>query len=269
MQIHALEKLTLESCQDVQFILTDVDDTLTLHGRLPVEALDALNRLSSHGIKVIPVTGGCAGWSDMMARTLPVDGVITEGGGCFIANDAGSLSYHFWRDEAQMREDQAQIMTHVEGLLASYPKLRLARDQSYRLTDVAIDYAQEVKPAAVDEKNACLKTLSDVGLNAKASSIHINISGQGYDKFAMAERVLRERYGLSEDDARRQVVYVGDAPNDESMFARFPLSVGVANIAQHLDKMQHQPSFVTAQAGGLGFAELADYLLLAKGVAAN
>ncbi|MEL0614021.1 HAD-IIB family hydrolase [Marinomonas arenicola] len=261
MSIKSLEHFSKEACHGVRFILTDVDDTLTWHGRLPEQTLAALTRLSAAGIKVIPVTGGCAGWSDMIARTLPVEGVITEGGGCFIANTEGVLDYTFWRDEAEMLADQASIMAKVQQALTAFPRLRLARDQSYRLTDVAIDYAQDVKPPAIDEKNALLKVLLAQGLNAKASSIHINVSGGGYDKFAMAERVLRERYGLHEEACRQQVVYVGDAPNDESMFARFPLSVGVANIAQHLEKMQHHPGFQTQQPGGFGFAEFADYLL--------
>lgn len=261
MTIKSLENLSKSSCQGVKFILTDVDDTLTWHGRLPEQTLAALTRLSEAGIKVIPVTGGCAGWSDMIARALPVEGVITEGGGCFIANTDGILDYTFWRDEAQMRADQAAIMVKVEQALSAFTSLRLARDQSYRLTDVAIDYAQDVRPAAVEEKDGLLAILLEQGLNAKASSIHINVSGGGYDKFAMAERVLRERYSLDQETYRKQVVYVGDAPNDESMFARFPLSVGVANIAQHLDNMQHHPSFQTQQPGGLGFAEFAKHLL--------
>lgn len=261
MSIKSLENLTTQACQGVQFILTDVDDTLTWHGRLPEQTLAALTRLTESGIRVIPVTGGCAGWSDMIARTLPVEGVITEGGGCFIANTDGVLDYTFWRDEGQMRADQADILAKVQQALTAFPSLRLARDQSYRLTDVAIDYAQDVKPAAIEEKDACVKVLLEQGLNVKVSSIHINISRVGYDKFAMAERVLKERYGLSEDAGRQQVAYVGDAPNDESMFARFPLSVGVANIAQHLPVMQYPPQFQTQQPGGFGFAEFAEYLL--------
>lgn len=261
MTIKSLEHFSKSACHGVRFILTDVDDTLTWHGRLPEQTLAALSRLTEAGIKVIPVTGGCAGWSDMIARTLPVEGVITEGGGCFIANTEGVLEYSFWRDEAAMNADQASIMAKVQQAMTVFPRLRLARDQSYRLTDVAIDYAQDVRPAAIDEKNGLLEVLLAQGLNAKASSIHINVSGGGYDKFAMAERVLRERYGLSEEESRQQVVYVGDAPNDESMFARFPLSVGVANIAQHLENMQHHPRFQTQQPGGFGFAEFAEYLL--------
>ena len=253
------------ACQGLRFILTDFDDTLTWEGQLPVETLTALAQLQANGIKVIPVTGGCAGWSDMIARALPVDGVITEGGACFIGRTADRhLTYSFWRDEDDMRAEQARILTQVNQVLAQFPRLRLARDQAYRLTDVAIDYAQDVKPAAVADKDACLAALIALGLNAKASSIHINVCSQGYDKFSMAQRVLSEIYGLSETQQQEQVLYVGDAPNDESMFARFPLSVGVANIAQHLANMQHRPRYQTMLPGGLGFAELAACILSSR-----
>ncbi|MCW4630779.1 MULTISPECIES: HAD family hydrolase [Marinomonas] len=260
-----LSALEDNACQNLRFILTDFDDTLTWEGQLPVDTLQALARLQANGIKVIPVTGGCAGWSDMIARALPVDGVITEGGACFIGRTADRhLTYSFWREESAMRAEQALLLAQVNQVLRQFPRLRLARDQAYRLTDVAIDYAQDVKPAAIADKDACLAALIALGLNAKASSIHINVCSQGYDKFSMAQRVLVDVYGLSDAQQQEQVLYVGDAPNDESMFARFPLSVGVANIAEHLSIMRHHPRYQTTQPGGLGFAELAEFILSAR-----
>lgn len=258
----ALTALPRQTCLGLRFILTDFDDTLTWEGQLPVATLQVLGDLAASGIKVIPVTGGCAGWSDMIARVLPVEGVITEGGACFIGKTPEQhLRYHFWRDEVEMRAEQNRLLDQVQSVLPAFPRLRLARDQSYRLTDVAIDYAQDVKPAAIEEKDACLAALIEQGLNAKASSIHINVCSAGYDKYAMARRVLCDEYGLSEAEQAEQVLYVGDAPNDESMFARFPLSVGVANIVQHLPMMRHKPNYQTTEPGGLGFAELARKVL--------
>lgn len=258
----ALTALSRQACQGLRFILTDFDDTLTWEGQLPVATVQALVDLASSGIKVIPVTGGCAGWSDMIARSLSVEGVITEGGACFIGKTPERhLLYRFWRNESEMRAEQARLLAQVNAVLPQFPRLRLARDQAYRLTDVAIDYAQDVKPAAIEEKDACLAALIKLGLNAKASSIHINVCSAGYDKYTMAQRVLRDQYGLSDVEQAEQVLYVGDAPNDESMFARFPLSVGVANIAQHLPMMRHKPNYQTTEPGGLGFAELAQQVL--------
>ena len=64
--------------QDIKFILTDIDDTLTSDGRLKSNAYEAMERLSDNGYKVIPVTGRCAGWCDHIARMWPVDGLLEK-----------------------------------------------------------------------------------------------------------------------------------------------------------------------------------------------
>ena len=67
----------------VNYVLTDMDETLTFRGRLSAATYGALERLQSAGIRVIPVTGAPAGWCDQMVRMWPVDGVIGENGGFF------------------------------------------------------------------------------------------------------------------------------------------------------------------------------------------
>jgi hypothetical protein len=42
------------------------------------------------------------------------------------------------------------------------------------------------------------------------------------------------------------------------MFEAFPLSVGVANVRDILDRLEHQPAFVTRGREGKGFGEVAD-----------
>ena len=256
-----LSSLTPSAVQSVRYVLTDFDDTLTLSGQLPASTLEALYRLKNAGIGVIPVTGGCAGWSDMMARVLPVSGVISEGGGIFLQSNNGRVEYHFFDQEETMRSAQAELLTMLEHRLQAFQRLAFSRDQAYRLTDVAIDYGQEVTPPASVERDALMEQLKALGLNAKFSSIHINVCPAGVDKFAMARRVLKAFLQVPEDAFASHVMYVGDAPNDESMFAQFPLSIGVANIAPHLATLRHPPRYVTEREGGLGFAELTDRLL--------
>jgi hydroxymethylpyrimidine pyrophosphatase-like HAD family hydrolase len=65
---------------------------------------------------------------------------------------------------------------------------------------------------------------------------------------------------MDADQARTRVTYAGDSPNDEPMFAYFPLSVGVANVQAFLPAMKAHPRWITRQPGGLGFAELAAIL---------
>ena len=68
-----------------------------------------------------------------------------------------------------------------------------------------------------------------------------------------------------------QVVTVGDSPNDESLFnpSYFNHSVGVANVRDYANQMQHQPTYITSAAEGKGFCELAAYLLKNKLKSAN
>ena len=261
-KISALETLSSAQLAPIKYILTDVDDTLTWESNLPVETYQALNDLIAAGYVVIPVTGGCAGWSDLIARLWPVSGVITEGGACFLQKQqSGKLDYYYWTSANDMQAKKLALLQQVQGLLPEFAPLQLAQDQAYRLTDVAVDYAQDQNPPLPELRDALLDKLHRAGIQAKASSIHINIWSGNYDKFAMAQRVLSQHYGLSQAQILEQVIYVGDAPNDESMFAKFPLSIGVANIGKHLEHMTHLPNWITQKPGGHGFAELARKLL--------
>ena len=257
-----LEQLSSTQLAPIKYILTDVDDTLTWESDLPTATYQAMSNLIEAGYVLIPVTGGCAGWSDLMARIWPVSGVITEGGACFLQKQiSGKLEYHYWHTAEEMQAKKLELLSEVEALLPEFAPLKLAQDQAYRLTDVAVDYAQDQNPPLPELRDALLAKLHGQGIQAKASSIHINIWHGEYDKFAMAERVLKQHYGLNHEEMLEQVIYVGDAPNDESMFAQFPISVGVANIGKHLANMTHQPSWITHNPGGHGFAELAAKLL--------
>lgn len=61
-----------------------------------------------------------------------------------------------------------------------------------------------------------------------------------------------------------EVITVGDSPNDESLFdARyFPVSVGVANVLEYADRLNHKPAYVKTAAEGKGFEEVARSLLI-------
>ena len=72
----------------VRGIFTDIDDTLTSHGKLTAEAYAALQRLHAAGQIVIPVTGRPAGWCDHIARIWPVDAVVGENGAFSMRFDA-------------------------------------------------------------------------------------------------------------------------------------------------------------------------------------
>lgn len=78
-----------ERWRDVQWLFTDVDDTLTWQGALPWQTLKALTELRDAGIRVVPVTGACAGWCDHIINAWPVDAVIGENGGVVMWHENG------------------------------------------------------------------------------------------------------------------------------------------------------------------------------------
>ncbi|WP_077576039.1 HAD family hydrolase [Salinivibrio sp. AR640] len=242
-----------ERWRDVQWLFTDVDDTLTWQGALPWQTLKALTELRDAGIRVVPVTGACAGWCDHIINAWPVDAVIGENGGVVMWHENGrrqtKISY-------TAQQAQPGLRDWIDHLLEQYPNRTLSTDQAYRHCEVAIDIGQHTQRAPQSEVDALLEALHAYGAKATASSIHINAwLGTHNKQQATLDWLLR--YGVTEKAAPQQVAFIGDSRNDNDMFAYFPLSVGVANIAPHLAALDTPPTWITEAPGGLGFAEFA------------
>ncbi|MFC5586913.1 HAD-IIB family hydrolase [Nitratireductor kimnyeongensis] len=250
----------------IDFVLTDIDDTLTTSGRLPALAYEALERLQKAGISVIPVTGRPAGWCDMIARLWPVDAVVGENGAFYFACSLQSGMIREFAQSSEKRcEGRQRLDRLAETILASVPGARLSADQKFREADLAIDFAED-GPRLSDKDIARIVTcFEEAGAVAKVSSIHVNGWFGHYDKLAMTRCLFSRHYGLDLDTADRNVIFVGDSPNDAPMFGFFQNSVGVANFADFLDAEVTPPKWITRQAGGAGFAEVADAILRARG----
>ncbi|MBB1462570.1 MULTISPECIES: HAD-IIB family hydrolase [Vibrio] len=249
--------------QHINWVLTDVDDTLTWQGSLPPETLIALQKLRDNGIKVVAVTGACAGWCDHIAQLWPVDAVLGENGAFLLEKQDGALQLSSETPLEQVRKNQAKLKQEVEAILLSYPDLSLTLDQSYRLCEVAIDIGQNRKPVDPETVQAVLERIHALGAHATASSIHINAWYGEHSKKNAVHRFLTNK-GLSLEQIHNQACYVGDSMNDQQMFESLPLTVGVANIKHYWDKLDHHPSKVMSQPGGYGFAEFVDALLAVK-----
>jgi HAD superfamily hydrolase (TIGR01484 family) len=259
----ALADITPAQLLGIKAVLTDIDDTLTLEGRLPAVAYAAVERLTENGLVVIPVTGRPAGWCDMIARMWPVEAVVGENGAFAFRYDRASRKMQ--RFDMQTAETRAankqQLMKLAEQVLRDFPGTAFASDQAYREVDVAIDFCEDVPRLPLSVAEAIAARFHAAGAEAKISSIHVNAWFGQHDKLSMARRLLAERFGWDEAAQKRCVVYLGDSPNDAPMFAGFPLGVGVANIKPLAHLMTHLPAYVTEQEGGEGFAEFAELLL--------
>jgi HAD superfamily hydrolase (TIGR01484 family) len=242
----------------VDFVLLDLDDTLTTAGRLTAAAYAALESLQAGGKKTLVVTGRPAGWCDHIARMWPVDAVVGENGAFYFWFADGKLGKRFIDDARVRAAQRAKLEEIASAILRQVPGAAVASDQPYRETDLAIDYCEDVPalPPAEAERIAAL--MREAGLTAKVSSIHVNGWFGRYDKLATVGRVFAERFGLALDEANRRAVYIGDSPNDAPMFDFFDYSVGVANVRRF---QSLAPKYVTQTEAGAGFAELAAHLL--------
>ena len=258
----AISSLELAACRGFHGVLCDIDDTLTWHGRLVPAAFMALHRLRDAGLVVVPVTGRPGGWVDQIARLWPVHGVVGENGGLWFRIEGDRMLRCFAQPSAVRQENRARLDALASEILAAVPGSALASDQPYRELDLAIDFCEDVAPLSSEAIDRIVQVFRAAGANCKVSSIHVNGWFGDFDKLAGCQALVRA-LGFDLNEEPERWIYVGDSPNDAPMFRFFPHSVGVANVRQHLDRMDVSPTYVTNEPGGHGFAEVAEHVLQA------
>ena len=263
MSLRDLSTMPAQEAASIRIVFCDIDDTLTLDGRLPAVAYAEMERLAGNGIDVVPVTGRPAGWCDMIARIWPVRAVVGENGAFYFAYkpDERRVKRVYWRtaeeraaDRGKLEAIRAEVLDEIEGS-------GIASDQAYREADLAIDFCEDVEPLAHDRVAAIKSIFERHGAVAKVSSIHVNGWFGDYDKRRMCERYLADEHGLPFDAAQGLCAFVGDSPNDEPMFQAFPCSVGVRNLEDFLDDLGSRPTYLCRGRGGIGFAEFTDTIV--------
>ena len=248
-------------------IFTDIDDTLTTAGKLPAAVYLALEQLRNAGFAIVPVTGRSAGWAHMVLHHWPVEAVVAESGGlCLYRDDVGHPRWLYHDDALRIARDRIRIGEVARRVLERIPGLVLADDNAFRLVDFALDHCETVPPVARELVDEAIDMFRAEGLQARASSVHINVWRGDFDKAPTSLRYLSEVRGASLPEECARWLFVGDAPNDASMFAAFPRSVGVANLAPHAVRLPVPPPYLTRASHGDGFLELAAHLLSHKGV---
>jgi hypothetical protein len=258
-----LSALPENVCSANRGVLTDIDDTLSSHGKITAQAYVAMERLHDAGRLVIPVTGRPAGWCDHIARMWPVDAVVGENGALYMIHDdrAGKLRSRFAEGSSERRAHRERLASIATKILRKVPGCAVASDQLYRETDLAIDYCEDVPPLSGESVERIVALMRAEGMSAKVSSIHVNGWFGSHDKLSMTRTLLADEFGLDLDRERERFVFIGDSPNDAPMFDFFPYSVGVANVREFGERLSTPPKYVTTREAGAGFSELVDLLL--------
>jgi HAD superfamily hydrolase (TIGR01484 family) len=257
-RLQPLSALTPGAARSLVGILTDIDDTLTLHGRIVPAAFYAMARAQAAGLAIVPVTGRPAGWCDHVARMWPCEGVVGENGGLWFFMRGGKLVRAFAQPAAVRRENAARLLAIREAVLREVPGCALASDQPYRELDLAVDFCEDVPPLPEADIDRIVDVFSRFGATAKVSSIHVNGWFGTFDKLS---GFLGLCAALDLPSAADKWAYAGDSANDAPMFAHFSASVGVANVDRWLPRIPTPPAFRTEGEGGHGFAQLVDRIL--------
>ncbi|MEX0326238.1 MAG: HAD-IIB family hydrolase [Puniceicoccaceae bacterium] len=247
----------------VSHVLTDIDDTMTTDGRLPSTSLRAMEELEAKGVHVIPVTGRPAGWCDHIARMWPVAAVVGENGALYFSYDRSAREMQTWFARAEKATaDREALALLADKVLREVPGSALASDQPYRLTDLAVDFCEDVPRLNEVAVGRIVDILTAGGATTKVSSIHVNAWFGEHDKLTTSLRCLQDLFEMDEASAQATVIFSGDSPNDEPMFKFFRNSVGVANVRNF--SLRHPPGWVTKSMSAEGFAEMAFAILNAK-----
>jgi HAD superfamily hydrolase (TIGR01484 family) len=258
-----LAELPAAALRGVVGVMTDIDDTLTRDGAIDPPALAALHALRDHGMPVIAITGRPLGWCTPFARAWPLAALVAENGAVALIPDGDRLHTEFTQDADTRARNALRLQAAAARVLRDVPGATLARDSPGRVTDIAIDHSEfaHLDAASVARVVAVMQA---EGLNATVSSIHVNGWFGSHDKWTAAGWMVRRLYGRRLECELERWVYVGDSTNDQALFARFALSVGVANLLRFAEQLHTWPAWLAQGERGAGFAEVATALIAAR-----
>jgi HAD superfamily hydrolase (TIGR01484 family) len=257
-----LDQLEAAACRSLVGIAFDVDDTVTREGRLEAAALSAMYELAGSGLRLVAVTGRPLGWIDVIVHHWPVDAGVGENGAGWVWRDGDATREGYFEPEAR-RRTYPELFERVRRRVArELPHVRTAGDQRARRCDLAFDVGETVKlPAA--EIDALVAIIESEGARSAVSSVHAHAIPGDWDKARGLQRAVGAALGLEME--RDRWLFIGDSRNDAAAFQHFPLSVGVANVRDYVDRLPTPPRYVTAADRGQGFAELAKHVTTARG----
>lgn len=245
----------------LDFLLTDIDDTMTTEGQLRPEAYSALWDLHNAGVKVVPVTGRPAGWCEMIARMWPVTAVVGENGAFYFRYHQRKMIRHFAQSSEVRAQNRQRLNRLMEKILKDVPGCAVASDQFCRVEDLAIDFCEDVDPLSKEQVKKIVELFESEGAIAKVSSIHVNGWYGNHDKLTQSLGFFKAEFGLDQNQVLATSGFVGDSPNDEPMWKYFKHSFGVANVRNFESQIKCLPKYVSNSPGGLGFAEIAHAII--------
>ena len=265
-RMRPLSAIASSALRNIDFLLFDVDETFTTHGLLRPESYASLFALRDAGITAIPVTGRPSGWGNVMLSTWPIKACVTENGGVISWKDATGTARQQVIHEHHRGDGYIENLRDLGRAIATrYPQVRISADQPYRLTDLAIDYAEQSRDVSEETVAEIVNLMQRAGYQTAVSSIHIHAYKPTNEKADGVYPLMQTAFAMSAEAVHSRAAFIGDSPNDASLFAAIPMSVGVANVRTSLAKIATPPAYVCSAECGAGFVEFAIALIAARG----
>ena len=237
----------------VEAVATDVDGTLTIsrsNYRIDVEALNAIQLLEDHGIKVILVSGNALPVVRGLARYLGATGPVVAENGCIIG----------YRNEVikVCRRSTREVLEEILRVFGEV--LEESWQNPYREYDYALRLKRNNTP---EQQRKIVEVIQEYILSKGYTWVKVVPSG-----FAIHVKPVESDKGkglikalelINVDPSR--VVGIGDGVNDLELLEVTGISATVSNADKPLmDKVD----IVLSKPSGKGFAELVKLILKAK-----
>lgn len=275
--VQPLSAWPLEARRNVVGVFTDIDDTLTTHGEITPDALQALMGLKDAGLYVIAITGRPIGWCERFIqgdealgqRPWPVDAMVAENGALAWVPRTGAVDGTsafqkvYQQDAATRARNRARMRAVAQRILHKVAGAHITRDSDGRETDLAFD-AAEFATLTPEQIAQVVSVMRAEGMHTTVSSIHIHGCFGTFSKWQGANWITHQLLGRNLPSELERWVFVGDSGNDVAMFEHFTHSVGVANIRSVAATLSHLPTYITPSERGAGFAETAAAILQAR-----
>ncbi len=215
-----------------KIVFSDFDGTLTHHEGLGPVFFDILNLLKAHNIPLVIVTGRSLSWGHFLLTHFPLQDVIVEGGGARVYKNGKLIE-----EELYVSIDEVnRLSKFCDDLKSDSPNLKLSTDSFGRKTDRAIelwDLQDGVFFHHIEE------FLESKKINYSTSNVHLNFWCGEISKYKAVTQYLDQV-----NEKADQCLFFGDSLNDQTMFKSFKNSIGVSNISNVMDRLEHKPTTI-------------------------
>lgn len=234
----------------MKLIFSDFDGTLTNDGKLGAIFFDVLKLAKEAKSEFVIVSGRSLSWGHFFLTHFDLKYCIMEGGAVIVyKNEQG----HICEKNLIGDEEIKRLADFTKKLCTDIPGVIMSADSFGRRADRAVEFAQMSK-ADVDKLH---KYLNDHDVNYSQSNVHINFWCGNISKAIGVQKFMNKFFPKVKHE---EVIFFGDAANDESMFKFFSHTVGVSNISEVIDQLEFKPSVVLQGPENKGIHGVYNYL---------